>query len=48
MHKEVTLGLNDETLIKLDKLASERGVTRDELINQCMRELLDEAQSSGS
>jgi predicted transcriptional regulator len=48
MYKEVALELHDETLIKLDKLASERGLTRDELINQSLQELLDETESSGS
>lgn len=48
MDKEIKLELQDETLIKLDKLASECGVTRDELINQSMRKLLDETESSGS
>jgi predicted transcriptional regulator len=48
MYQEVALELHDETLIKLDKLASERGLTRDELINQSLQELLDETESSGS
>ncbi|MEB3207997.1 MAG: hypothetical protein VKK63_03695 [Synechococcus sp.] len=48
MHHEVTLELLDETLIKLDKLASKLGLARDELINESMRELLNETESSGS
>lgn len=48
MDREVALELNHETLIKLDKLASEYGLTRDELINQSMRDLLNETESSGS
>jgi hypothetical protein len=48
MYTEVALELHDETLIKLDKLASERGISLDELINQSMQELLDETESSGS
>jgi predicted transcriptional regulator len=48
MDKEIALELHNETLIKLDKLASERGLTRDELINQSMRDLLDETEPSSS
>lgn len=39
MDKEITLELHDETLVKLDKLAEERGVSREELINQSLRDL---------
>lgn len=41
MYKEVELEIDNETLIKLDKLAAEEGVTRDELINQNLKAELD-------
>jgi predicted transcriptional regulator len=44
MHKEVALELNDETLLKLDKLAAEQGLTRDELINRSLAELVYETE----
>lgn len=46
MEQKLTLELHDETLAKLDKLASERGLTRDELINESMQALLYETQPS--
>ena len=48
MDKKLTLELNDETVIKLEKLAHESGISLDELINQSLREMLNEAESSGS
>lgn len=46
MHKEeeVTLELHDETIMKLDKLAAEQGLTRDELINESLKELVYETE----
>jgi predicted transcriptional regulator len=44
MHKEVALELSNETLLKLDKLAAEQGLTRDELINQSLAELVYETE----
>ena len=44
MYKEVALELHDETLLKLDKLAAEQGLTRDELINQSLAELAYETE----
>ena len=44
MHKEIALELYDETLVKLDKLAAEQGLTRDELINQSLAELVYETE----
>ena len=41
---KVDLKLNDETLIKLDKLAAEAGLTRDELINESLKELVYETE----
>lgn len=41
---KVDLELNDETLIKLDKLAAEQGLTRDELINESLKELVYETE----
>jgi hypothetical protein len=41
MYKEVELEIDNETLTKLDKLAAEQGMTRDELINRSLKAELD-------
>lgn len=48
MDRKLTLELNDETVIKLEKLAHESGISLDELINRSLVGMLNEAQSSGS
>jgi len=44
MHKEIILELNDETVIKIDKLAAEQGLSRDELINEMLKDLVYETE----
>jgi predicted transcriptional regulator len=41
MHKEIQIEINHETLAKLDKLADERGMTKDELINESLQDELN-------
>jgi len=45
---KIDLELNDETLMKLDKLAAEQGLTRDELINQSLAELVYETEPANA
>lgn len=44
MYEEIAFELHDETLLKLDKLAAEQGLTRDELISQSLAELVYETE----
>jgi len=48
MSEKINLELYDETLMKLDKLAAEQGLTRDELINQSLQELLYETEPANA
>ena len=48
MYKEVILELDDETMMKLDKLAAERGLPRDGLINESLKELVYETEPSNA
>lgn len=48
MHKEIVLELDNETLMKLDKLADEHGLSRDELINESLKELVYETEPSNA
>lgn len=41
---KIDLELDDETLMKLDKLAAEQGLTRDELVTQSLTELVYETE----
>jgi len=41
MHKQVDVEIDNETIVKLEKLAVQQGKTRDELINQSLKAELD-------
>jgi hypothetical protein len=48
MYKQVELEVNHETLAKLDKLAAEQGLTRDELLNNSLQEELNAIESANA
>jgi hypothetical protein len=48
MYKQVELEINHETIAKLDKLAAEQGLTRDELLNNSLQEELNAIESANA